>query len=247
MASGRATSVRLRPQPHGFEGFGVVQEVALADHPAVLQCRDARVRLAQRNTARLSAHRHVCEQHQPVAQADEFRRLQADIGAPNLIRTLYVGAVPRRSVETWLRKSCLDELPVGVLLQIRLEADRHRIQIAAVVGLHREPDGSRQGRLAKTRPGWKFADQARGRSGQPREAQRKPLIERPPRPLAHPERLAHNLIARHRRPRARGSRAGPARVAALGALPLVPRQATFARLTTSRSTRSCACRLRQAM
>jgi broad specificity phosphatase PhoE len=28
---------------------------------------------------------------------------------------------------------------------------------------------------------------------------------------------------------------------------LVPRQATFARLTTSRSIRSCACRLRQAM
>src|SRR4051812_5347792 len=31
--------------------------------------------------------------------------------------------------------------------------------------------------------------------GQPREAQRKPLIERPPRSLTHPERLAHNLIA----------------------------------------------------
>jgi hypothetical protein len=27
----------------------------------------------------------------------------------------------------------------------------------------------------------------------------------------------------------------------------VPRQATFARMTTSRSIRSCACRLRQAM
>jgi hypothetical protein len=40
----------------------------------------------------------------------------------------------------------------------------------------------------------------------------------------------------------------PAPVVELGASSgLVPRQATFARLTTSRSIRSCACRLRQAM
>src|SRR5438309_1821064 len=36
-----------------------------------------------------------------------------------------------------------------------------------------------------------MADQASARSEQPGKAQRKPLIERPAGPLAHPQRLAH--------------------------------------------------------
>src|SRR5437899_2336489 len=45
-----------------------------------------------------------------------------------------------------------------------------------------------------------MADQASARSEQPGKAQRKPLIERPAGPLAHPQRLAHDLhvLLRHR-------------------------------------------------
>jgi len=45
-----------------------------------------------------------------------------------------------------------------------------------------------------------IAVQAKGRTGEPRGAQKKPLIERAARPLRHPERLAHDLhvLLRHR-------------------------------------------------
>jgi hypothetical protein len=109
----------------------------------------------------------------------------------------HVLAVPLRTAIARLHEPGLGPLAPRVVLKLGVPADYNRVQIAAVVRLHPEPHASPQGCLAQTRTWWHFADQAKVRSGQPRKAQGKPLIERPARPLTRPERLAHDLIARH--------------------------------------------------
>ena len=114
---------RLLRQPHGFEGFGLVKKSS------------SRITLPFRrvispayfrpgNTARLGADRHVREQHEAITEVDEFGRFQAESSrqtsfwAPMYVRNRTIRGTP-------IRECCLDELSVGVVLQVRVVGDRH--------------------------------------------------------------------------------------------------------------------------
>jgi hypothetical protein len=156
-----------------------------ADHAAVLQRQDSRVRLGERDAAGLGAHHHLAEHYRMLSQIDEFDRPQAVLSAPNLGRSCHVLAVPVKTAIAGLDKPHLDRTR-RVILKAGVPGDHDRLQIAAVVRLHRELHVPAQARLPEARAGRQLGDETNGGGSQPREAQRKSLIERPARPLTPP-------------------------------------------------------------
>jgi hypothetical protein len=186
---------RLLPQPYGFEGFGVVQVVLLADHVATAQREDARPFLGERESAGLTATGDHSKRHEPVAEVDEFGCFDAEIAAPNFRPFRHEVAEARRPAIGGLRESGRDELAWRMELAVRVVADKGRVQIATVQRLRRKSEASPYGRVAEARMGRQPTYQASVGANQSREAKQDPLVERAPRWLAHAERLSNDLLA----------------------------------------------------
>src|SRR5215211_1684048 len=192
---------RLFPEPRGFEGLGGVEVLLRDDHSSVLQEQHKRVVLDMRRAAGGAATDDLVEDHDAVAEVDDLRRSHAVV-TPRTepfaeeLDEAFVPAIARPE-DVRLRQDAR-----GAKLGLWVVAEQEGPEIPAVERLGIEPDSARQQRLPDTRGRWQLAEETSARIGQRWEAQRKPLIERSVRLLAHSERLADDalVLLRHRPP-----------------------------------------------
>ena len=153
---------RLLRQPHGFEGFGVVQIHLYADRPPALQRRDRRDLARERDPLAWArpARSASITTRSPKSMSSEGC---TELGTKNLGPSRNVLAKPLRTA-IGARRTHLDELARRVRLEVAMAGEDSRVNVAAVERLHPSADASPEPRtVAQGRRAWRAAV----RSGRP--------------------------------------------------------------------------------